>query len=151
MRTTTTALERFEQRVEPEPMSGCWLWVGGGGRYGEFWLMGRNIGAHRAAWVLYRGPLRVEDMVCHSCDVPRCVNPEHLFLGTQLDNRQDAVKKGRAAKGETIGNAVLTADIVRTILVAHGNGDSPTAIAKWLGIKRVTVSAVTTRRNWRHI
>jgi hypothetical protein len=101
---------RFWTRVSKG--EACWLWTGGqtGGsdpqrRYGQFWA-GRNGGhvyAHRFSWELHRGQIADGLLVLHRCDVTLCVNPEHLFLGTQLDNMQDMARKGRAAFGERNG------------------------------------------------
>ena len=95
---------RFEQSFVPVTESGCWLWIkavldcskfDGNLAYGRFSLRGRTHYAHRMAWFLYRGAIPSGKMVCHKCDVPTCVNPDHLFLGTALDNVRDMLRKGR--------------------------------------------------------
>lgn len=77
---------------------GCWEWAGasnGAGGYGSFSFLGRRFLAHRfAAWLTF-GDIPTGMLVCHQCDNPKCVRPEHLFLGTALDNARDAVAKGR--------------------------------------------------------
>ena len=92
-------LERFEDKYTPEPNSGCWLWLAsdfGGFGYGAFCTAdGKTIGAHRASWQLHRGPIPKKTMVLHRCDVPFCVNPAHLWLGTQADNVADRSNKRR--------------------------------------------------------
>ena len=92
--------ERFEEKYIPEPMSGCWLWIGGTNEHG-YGIIGLgkrgfgNIKAHRASWKLYVGELAEDIDVCHKCDNPYCVNPQHLFLGTHKINMSDMCKKGR--------------------------------------------------------
>lgn len=84
----------------PVPECGCWIWLGhlDGKGYGQFVRNGKRIGAHRAAWEDHNGqPIPEGAMVCHSCDTPSCVNPDHLFLGSQLDNMRDAAAKKRLA------------------------------------------------------
>lgn len=88
---------RFWKKVAKGPgRNDCWLWtsqvVNG---YGLFWLAGRPIKAHRIAFVLGGGQLHEGYTVCHHCDNPSCVRPDHLFIGTQSDNLKDAVRKAR--------------------------------------------------------
>jgi len=92
-------MERFEAKYIPEPNSGCWLWTAScwENGYGQISLPNtfKIVGAHVASWMLHQGPIPEGLFVCHSCDMPPCVNPEHLFLGTQKENMQDAARKGR--------------------------------------------------------
>lgn len=97
----------FWERVEKSGHHGCWLWTGARrGRdelqYGCLWFRGRHDSAHRVAWILTHGEIpEIEDSdghgtcVLHKCDTPLCVNPEHLFLGTHLQNMQDKLAKKR--------------------------------------------------------
>lgn len=91
---------RFWEKVSPEPNTGCWFWMGAlkGGdewRYGNFWDGSRYNRAHRVAFELTHGGVPNGLMVCHRCDVPECVNPAHLFLGTGSENQRDKSLKGR--------------------------------------------------------
>lgn len=98
--------DRFNQHWIPEPNSGCWLWLAGAGkrRYGRFKLgklpNGKSVTrfAHRVSWQIHRGEIPKGIQVCHKCDVPECVNPDHLFLGTQKDNARDMARKRRASR-----------------------------------------------------
>lgn len=102
---------RFGLNVERHE-SGCWIWVGAktGNGYGHICSSGRKDMAHRVSWMIHRGPIPEGMEVCHSCDVRPCVNPAHLFLGTQSDNMQDCAKKGRLAdvSGENSPTAKLS-------------------------------------------
>lgn len=95
---------RFWENVIPEPNSGCWLWTGytDSRGYGRIWLGGRHsvsTGVHRLSLKLSGVLVPNELMVLHRCDVPCCVNPEHLFIGTQGDNIQDMINKNRHKSG----------------------------------------------------
>lgn len=97
--------DRFMRKVDLSTASGCWLWTGATspGGYGKFYLAGRAVGAHRAAWMLMRGEIPPGMQVCHHCDVPGCVNPNHLFIGTQKDNMRDMDAKGRRVVADHVG------------------------------------------------
>lgn len=91
---------------------GCWIWTGhvtrnGYGSIGVTFNRGRAryIGAHRASWMAFRGEIAAGLCVCHHCDVPLCVNPDHLFLGTLKDNTRDMIAKGRAKLISIVGDS----------------------------------------------
>jgi len=103
--------------------AGCWIWTGAIARgYGKFWSGTRLVMAHRFAWERAHGPISPGLCVCHTCDVPNCVRPDHLFLGTNADNAADKVAKGRQshARGELCGMAKLTRGDVARIRRAKG-------------------------------
>jgi hypothetical protein len=93
--------------------SGCWEWVGSVNKagYGSIYVDGKNVRAHRYSYLLHYGPFDGNLFVCHKCDNPKCVNPEHLFLGTCLDNTRDSVRKGRFRRkydnGHLPGNSLI--------------------------------------------
>lgn len=91
-------------------------------------------------------------MVCHHCDNPACINPEHLFVGSALDNNRDREAKGRRnVKGERNPIARLTDAQVREIRTRAASGENQSQIGADYGIKNMTVSAIHRRRNWKHI
>ena len=118
MKHTATLRQRFDAKWMPEPNSGCWLWLGAAlpKGYGMIGRGGRGTGyiyAHHVAFQISNGPIPTGQFVLHSCDNPYCVNPDHLFLGTQKTNMEDKVAKGRQRPGEQHPNARLTWAIVR--------------------------------------
>ena len=92
------ATERFWAKVDRS--GDCWLWTGGTNvwGYGVHKVDGRSVAAHRFSWTLEKGPVPQGLVVCHTCDTPACVRPDHLFVGTQRDNIADMWAKGRAAQ-----------------------------------------------------
>jgi hypothetical protein len=98
------------------------------------------------AWLWANGPIPDGLCVCHRCDVAGCVRIDHLFLGTQADNMQDMIDKGRQAKGEHGGNAYLTADQVRAIRASTA---PQCEIARTFGTSQANVHLIRARKNWR--
>ena len=121
-----TLLERFEEKIFFGSPDGCWYWTASSTisstndssfRYGNFGYQGKNILAHRMSYILYKKIDPADKCVLHSCDNPLCVNPDHLWLGTNKDNSIDMVLKKRNAKtdGENNGNARLSKEQISLI------------------------------------
>ncbi len=147
--------ERFDSKWMPEPYSGCWLWVGSARNvhpakrvYGEFVYREKHCLAHRVSWILRNGDIPAKLNVLHSCDTTLCVNPDHLFLGTQADNIADRVRKRRSAIGERVGRAKLTE---REVLLINSEIGSLRKIAIKYGISRTHVAYIKNGRTWRHL
>lgn len=145
--------DAFWQRVSPCPNTGCWFWMGsnkGGMGYGE--LRGRDW-AHHVSYAMFNGPIPDGLFVCHRCDVRLCVNPNHLFLGTHMDNMRDAVSKRRHAFGErNLGGGKLTEEDVRSIRAQYCRGVTRQEdIAEDFGVSQGLVSAIIRRAIWSHL
>lgn len=142
-------LERFAEKHSISK-SGCWNWSGAkdSSGYGHFGV-GRAVSrkAHRVSYALHIGPIPEGLQVCHKCDNPSCVNPDHLFLGTAQDNMTDAKNKKRIACGERSGVSRLTDDDVRFI---RTSALSERKVAALLGVHRGTVNAVRSGRTWKN-
>jgi predicted XRE-type DNA-binding protein len=145
--------DRLLQRIACEPNSGCWLWLGRMDRNGYGILLDRNrpLWAHRAAWRTWRGEIPAGLVVCHRCDTPACINPDHLFVGTQGDNIRDAARKGRTASGERQWNAKLKTEEVLAIRALVAEGVYQRTIAAQFGVSQSTVSDIASRRKWPHL
>lgn len=89
-----------------------------------------------------------DEVACHRCDNPSCVNPEHLFIGSHLENKMDAVRKGRAARGEYVGTSVLTEAQVIAIARAYGTNFE---IADAHKVHRNTVALIRCGKSWSHL
>lgn len=151
-------IDRFMKWVGVQP-NGCWKWLGSTAfvdrthHYGQWRnAAGKQELTHRAAWRLFKGEFPAKACVLHRCDVPECVNPDHLFLGTQADNVSDMWDKGRArpglSRGSKHGMSVLTEEIVKEIRESSENG--PT-IAKRLGVSTSTIYDIRNGKLWRHV
>lgn len=161
MRKTKRLEERFWPKVDIRGPNDCWEWTAArhSNGYGSIGLGARSSGkglAHRVAWTLIHDSIPEGMCVCHHCDNPGCVNPSHLFLATQKDNLEDCRRKGRAASGSSPGeknpNAKLSAEQVETIRKRYAKGDIyQRVLASEYGITQAQVSAIVTRKNWRHL
>lgn len=116
--------------------------------YGRFMVMGRRIVASRVAYALAYGMVPADLYVCHHCDTPSCVRPDHLFLGTPDDNAKDRDKKGRQSRGEAHRSAKLTEARVVAILADTRPVE---AIAAAHGVSKATVQHILNGRRWSHI
>lgn len=175
-------LQNFLDKVVCGYGGDCWIWGGAGhiGGYGAFQLGGKLHTAHRASYMLHKGPIPEGMFVCHSCDVKRCVNPDHLWVGDQVANMQDCIRKGRHSHGEIHSEilrnrnlkredcafvkyphlvprgeknfgAKLTEDKVRLIRLLISQGVKQNALAKQMGVATSVISEIKTRKAWAHV
>lgn len=146
-------LKRFWLRVHKT--SGCWLWTAAtwGKGYGCFKLGRRNFTAHRISWLIHYGEIPPCVFVLHDCDVPLCVNPEHLRLGSLKDNARDASlrKRWRPAFGESHPRAKLKESVVTIIRSKFQVGQKMCDLAAEFKVDRETIRQVVCRRTWKHI
>ena len=140
-----TLFAEFERRYIPEPNSGCWLWTSTSGRYGTLYFKGRNYYAHRLSWELHRGPIPDGQCVCHRCDVTCCVNPDHLFIGTNDDNVADMITKRRHCWGVRNGRATIDGATAQAILDSPGTYKS---IAARFDVSWSVVCLIKGKRSW---
>lgn len=130
---------------------GCWLWQGprDANGYGR-WRSGGFYLAHRYAYYLTHGSIPNGLHVCHRCDNPPCVNPAHLFAGTDADNQADKVAKGRHLRGEDNGPAKLTWEQVNTIRATwDGTPNGRRALAVQYNVSHSTVEKILSGHTWR--
>lgn len=147
------ASDRFWEKVNKS--DGCWLWTASiypKSGYGQFTdEHGKGITAHSFAWKLVFGEIPEGLDVCHTCDVRRCVRIDHLFLGTRLQNMQDAVAKGRIAHGESHGMAKITEGQVIEFRKRHKSGETVKQIALDSPLSLEATRAAIRGWNWSHI
>jgi hypothetical protein len=150
-------VSRFWKYVQKE--DGCWRWIGPHGKYGYGTLSGipwsnNHKGkelSHRISWVINRGPIPHNMYVLHTCDQPSCVNPDHLFLGTQIDNNNDKVSKVRQAMGEKLPQSKLNAEDIRHIRSLRTYGLSLYELADIFRVDFSNIGRIVRRESWKHI
>lgn len=135
--------------------NGCWIWSGSfrskgkHGWYGGLKIGGRSVLAHRASYMTFNGDIPKGFLVCHKCDNTKCVNPEHLFLGTQSDNMKDMMCKNRGTSGEKAFHGKLKENQV--IEIRNKRGVFRKEIARQYNVSITTVTNIINRRAWAHI
>ena len=157
--TDANGYARFWSQVEKTPS--CWLWRGWvtSAGYGETSVGGRRITVHRLSYTLAHGPIPAGKLIMHTCDVPLCVRPEHLRLGTDAENHADKVAKGRHYYGVRNKKARLTDELVRKIRAEYRHEKRPgtrsstnaEVLARKYGVARNTIVNAALGRMWRHV
>ena len=143
-----TTEERFWAFVLKTKM-GCWLYRQSK-TYGKFWDGRQHVQAHRYSFMNHKGKIPKGMFVCHSCDVPNCVNPKHLFLGTPKANMVDMMNKKRnvTCRGERNGKSKLTLEDVKRIRTLLATGTTQIVIAKLFGIHQTNVHYIGKMKTW---
>ena len=151
--TREQAVKRFWSKVDRS--GDCWTWQAATDRYGygASCHNGRQMKAHRLAYLLFVGPLPAGP-ICHRCDNPPCVRPEHLFAGTPAINNRDRAAKGRSGdqSGERASRTKLCADDVRDIRRTYAKGRaSQRELAARFGVSQTTIMLIVNRQRWQSI
>jgi hypothetical protein len=149
-----SAEQRFDLQYMPEPMSGCWLWIGSvrneATPYGRLNVGGKTVIATRFSYERFIGPIPDGMFICHRCDNSLCVNPDHLFAGSPKDNMDDMIAKGRKYRqlGQTHWNCKLTDDDVRAIRASSAKSVD---LAKQYGVSDKQIAKIRLGQRWKHV
>jgi len=170
-----TIKQRFLEKINKRTPNGCWEWIGGCNEYGygRFWNGDRMVMAHRFSCKLFKDLIPEGKIVCHTCDNPRCVNPDHLWLGTQKENIRDAIRKGRLdpkelnqprgdnhwsrkhpermnqSCGDNHYCSKLTEKIVMEAREEYSSGTSIVVLANKYGVTDVAMGNAIHRKTWK--
>lgn len=142
---------RLRSKTKIDPITGCWEWTASktSSGYGKIFVTGKLCGAHRVSYELRHGPIQSGMRVLHRCDNPACINPDHLFLGSDADNVADMISKGRQQRGYKHYRAKLSENDVRAIRSAKN--ETPNNLAKQFGVTASTISFIRSGKIWKHV
>lgn len=146
--------DRFIEKVE-KTEQGCWTWTAATYRkgYGHFQRLidgkWRMYKAHRYSYEVYKGKIPSGMLVCHSCDNPTCVNPNHLFLGTQKDNMIDMLSKNRKVRGCNPLHHALSQEIADNIRIDHKAGMKYKELELKYSTSKTQISRIITLKTWK--
>jgi len=148
----STAQEKLDFYGWDVREDGCWIWRGPlKGEYGVVSVKGKQFAAHRLSYERKHGPIPAGLVGCHTCDNPPCINPDHLFAGTQSENMADMMAKGRNTYGSRQHASKLTDAAVRGIRQARAAGADVIDIAESYGIHKRQVYKIINREQWKHV
>lgn len=157
-RPTRPIEDRFWDLVEVLDINSCWEWKGytGNRKYGTFQIKNKNSMAHRISWMIHNGEIPNGLLVCHKCDNPSCVNPNHLFLGTPKDNMDDMNQKGRARhdnnpRGNLRRQIKIRDEQVLDIRHRYLNGESCNSLSKEYGVGRAHIERIVSGKRREHV
>ncbi len=155
-RRKQTSQEEFLSKVYPEPNTGCWLWSGAYhyiGGHGSINAKNHNgfAWAHRFSYFIHKGDFDRTKLICHTCDNPACVNPDHLYIGTTKTNSDDKVSRNRQMRGEKYPLSKLKESDIISIRSLNNSGIQQKDICKEFGLSSAMVSLIVNRKRWAHI
>lgn len=144
----------FDANYQPVTESGCWIWGGYTTKNGYPTMAQKYM--HRYSYQRFNGEIPVGLHVMHKCDVPSCVNPQHLTIGTHQDNHADKVRKGRASGGSSPGelhpmHKLTKADVEQIRKEYAGGGVTQCDLASRYGVKQGTISSIVRGASWRAV
>lgn len=160
---TENDVKRFLKYVKKSDCQSCWNWIGCKNKsgYGQFKMNKKQIGAHRLSYSIYKGEIKYGLFVMHTCDNPSCVNPNHLMVGTPLDNVKDRDNKGRCVhifgdavsnKGSKNGNSKLDEEKIFDIIYDYSNTNKTIAkIALTYGVGESTIMSIISGNTWNYL
>lgn len=155
-------IDRFNKHIL-KTSCGCWIWLGGtySNHYGSFRIGSlsdntrKQVLAHRWSYEFHKGPIPDNLFVCHTCDTPSCVNPDHLWTGTRSENSLDMYNKGRMnntyLKGSEKPNSIFTEIDILKIRELSKTGLSYSEISKIYNSSKSAIADIVKRRSWRHV